>query len=77
MARVTGVGKGPEFPPSGEGPQVSSTLAGNVGKVGTAAKSAVLYYGSADLTGRVSPGPADDTDAGEVASANILRWRGW
>jgi hypothetical protein len=73
MARVTGVGKGPAFPPPGEGPQVSSTLAKNVGDTTKVAQ----YYGSSDLSDRVSPGPADETAAGEVATANMLQWRGW
>jgi|GEM_PF-3516520 len=56
MARVTGVGKGPEFP-NGEGPRLSSTLATNVAQTGAAAEKAWFITGHASLAGRVTVGP--------------------
>ncbi len=70
--------KGPGFPPSGEAPKkISSVLAHNVGQTDHVAKGAVLFYGFSDLEGRVTPGPADKTDAEAVSAANMLQWRGW
>ncbi|MDN3506747.1 MAG: hypothetical protein P0S96_05915 [Simkaniaceae bacterium] len=56
MARVTGVGKGPEFPKD-PGPKLSSKLAANVAHTDTAAKNTWLTQGFADLKGRVTVGP--------------------
>lgn len=55
MARVTGVGKGPEFP-EGKEPTMSSKLATNVGKADSAAKDTWLYQGYSDLADRVTVG---------------------
>jgi hypothetical protein len=58
MARVTGVGKGPEFP-EGEEPKVSSKLAKSVADTQKAAADTWMITGYADLQGRVSKGPVE------------------
>lgn len=70
--------KGPELPPSGEGPRkMSSVLAQSVGDTVQVAKGAVFYSGSSDLEGRVTSGPAGDTAPRNVVEDNMLQWRGF